>query len=156
MKKLLLAMALFVVFSTTTLAQRNSGIRPSQSENYQRKGSARMSPEERIEKQTKRLTEELSLSAEQETKIKAILQKGSDEQQVQFEKMKSQSQENHEIMRKKMDLQRTEQETKIKKLLTDEQKAKYEKMQAERVANRMNRSNGGSRGNKDNEMPPMD
>ncbi len=155
-KSLLLVMVLLVAFSATTLAQRNSGIRPSQSENYQKKGPARLSPEERVERQTKRLTEELGLSVEQTTKIKTILQKESEDQQAQFEKMKSKSQEekeamrekmmaNREAMRKQMDLKRAEQDTKIKKVLTSEQKVKYEKMQAERAANReAGRHNGGT------------
>ncbi|MFV0290520.1 MAG: hypothetical protein ACK5IJ_06420 [Mangrovibacterium sp.] len=141
MKKVILVFAIVAGFSTISMAQRGSGTRPSQSSEYQQRGP-RMSSEERTAKQVERMTTELELTADQQTKVKEILNAQSVEMQNQMkamrekfgddpEAMREQMEANRETMHAQMDEQRKKNDAKIKAVLTDAQKVKYDEMQKE-------------------------
>lgn len=131
MKKVFLMTILFLSVFSLAQAQRNTGQRPSKSGN---KGEhmGMMSPEERAERQTQRLTEALSLNPEQIAKVKAIYVKNADENRKAFEKARAAGQEEREKMQGQMKASMAKQDNEIKALLTPEQKEKFEKHIKER------------------------
>lgn len=132
MKKVFLMTILFLSVFSLAQAQRNTGQRPSKSGN---KGEhmGMMSPEERAERQTQRLTEALSLNPEQVAKVKAIVVKNGEENRKAFEKAREAGQEmEREKMRGQMKASMEKQDNEIKALLTPEQKVKFEKHIKER------------------------
>lgn len=93
----------------------------------------RMNPEERIEKQTEFLAKQLALTAEQKEKVKEIYTQSLSERKQEMSK------ENREKMRAEFQKKREEQTIAIKKVLTDEQKTKYDallKKQEEQMKSR--------------------
>ncbi|MFV0553689.1 MAG: Spy/CpxP family protein refolding chaperone [Mangrovibacterium sp.] len=156
MKKVFLALAIIVGFSSMAMAQRGTGTRPSQSSEYQRRapGGERMSPEERVAKEVERMTKQLNLTTDQQAKVKTVLEADAKEMQTQMqamrekmgddpEAMREQMESNRDAMRQQMEARRKAQETKIKAILTDEQKVAYDKMQSER---QQRMRDGGGRG----------
>lgn len=144
MKKILLIGILMLGIFSLAEAQRNTGQRPSKSGDHQQRGM--QDPAQRIENQTKRLTDALSLNAEQITKVKAILTKNAEKRQKAFEKMKASGAEpDRDKMRENMKASAAQQDNEIKALLTAEQKVKYEqviKEREERMKNWQGRQGG--------------
>lgn len=138
MKKLLVIVVLFLGFITVAEAQRGTGERPSKTENGQR--PPRMNPEERIANQTNRLKEQLSLTDEQTTKVKALLTENMEKQRAEFEKRREEMQKareegrqmDREKMRAEMQTRMDSQDKQIEALLTPEQKKKYQDVIKER------------------------
>lgn len=95
-----------VVVATTALAQR-----------------VRMSPEER----TEQLTKQLSLTEEQKGKVLEIFKKSDKEMRAAFSDNAGDRDKVREIMQKN----RKETEAQMKKVLTEEQFAKWEKLRSE-------------------------
>ena len=95
----------------------------------------RMTPEQ----QATVLKDSLGLDSTQTSKITAIYK----DQQDQVAKLREQSGGDFQAMRDAMTEMRTKTETKIKEVLTDAQKTKYEQMLKNRPMGRM----GGGRGN---------
>ncbi|WP_080902649.1 Spy/CpxP family protein refolding chaperone [Parabacteroides sp. Marseille-P3160] len=94
----------------------------------------RVSPEERVEKQTEALAKELNLTAEQKEKVKAIYLKN-----VPAQRAGSADQTDREKLRAEFQKKREEQTAEIKSILTDEQKTQYDafmKKQADRFSKR--------------------
>ena len=140
MKRILLITVLFLSVFSLAQAQRNTGQRPSKSGEG---GPGRMDPAERIERQTQRLTEALTLNADQITKVKAIYTKNAEEQHKAFEKARSSGEGfDREKMREQMKTSMTKQDNEIKALLTPEQKVKFEKFIKEREERMKNRQGG--------------
>lgn len=73
------------------------------------------------------LTKHLSLTTEQQTQVKAIL----DDQKTQMEALRNDTSTSREEKRPKMMALRKASDDKIRALLTDEQKTKFDAMQAE-------------------------
>ncbi|MBW7887124.1 MAG: hypothetical protein H3C35_02050 [Bacteroidetes bacterium] len=97
-------------------------------------------PQNRTERAVERLKEKLTLTKEQEKNIKVIL----DDQQEAMTKEREQHQGDRDAMRAAMIKHRDEADKKIEKLLTKEQKKKYEEYKKERqemMKNRMRESN---------------
>ena len=88
-----------------------------------------------VEDQIKNLTEELGLSDEQAVKIKSILEEQRDEMRELFDSAAG----DREGMRAQMAELREKADTKINKILDDEQKELYKKFQEERQSRRRNR-----------------
>lgn len=83
---------------------------------------------ERGEAQLKQIKEKVGLTEEQETKIRAIMQKAREEMRAEFDN----SDGDREAMRDRM-IRRTEKtDTEIMMVLTKEQKKKYEQYKKER------------------------
>ncbi|MBQ2075232.1 MAG: hypothetical protein II462_04655 [Muribaculaceae bacterium] len=109
MKKTLLIALMAIVATTTVTAQ-----------DIEQRGDRRgHDPEKRVEGQVKRLDKKLKLSQEQQQQVKDIYQEFDKAQQARMEQMRIMQQRESEAM-----------DAKIKALLTDEQKAKYDEMRA--------------------------
>lgn len=131
MKRILLIAVLLLTVFSLAQAQRNTGQRPSKSENGQQ---PRMTdPAERIERQTQRLSEALSLNEDQITKVKEIYTKNAETHRKAFEEARASGEEiDREKMHEQMKASMAKQDNEIKALLTDEQKVKFEKFIKER------------------------
>jgi len=122
MKKLILSLTIAACAALTVQAQEEKpkapegGARPEG-----RQGGARMNPEERI----KRLTEALTLTQEQQDKIKKIWEDG----RTQFEGLRDLPQEER---REKMREAMKTQNEKVAEVLNAEQKEKYKELMARR------------------------
>lgn len=96
-------------------------------------------PEERAENMTKRLTKELNLNAEQQTKTKAIILK----RELEREKIQRSAKEGHEKVKEE-----------FKAFLTPEQFQKFEKKEAEMKKKREERRMKSSPAIDDAPQPP--
>ena len=130
MKKLIIAAFLFV--GITTYAQ-------DKKEMPKRANIERMSPEERQERQLKRLTTELTLNVQQQEQIKQLLadQEAKREKQMEINKLsKEEMKAKREVSKKKMLDDRKVLEDKMKTVLTPAQfgtwKTNQEKMREKR------------------------
>ncbi len=82
----------------------------------------------RVEMQVQRIKEKVVLTDEQTVKVKAILQKAQEEIRVQFENNEDDREARREMMMKRME----KSDVQILKLLTSEQKQRYEEYKKER------------------------
>jgi Spy/CpxP family protein refolding chaperone len=140
MKRILLITVLFLSVFSLAQAQRNTGERPSKSDDG---GHRMMDPAERIERQTQRLTEALSLNEDQVTKVKGIYTKYAEKHRKAFEEARASGEEiDRDKMHETMKASMTKQDNEIKALLTDEQKVKFEKYIEEREEKMKNRQGG--------------
>ena len=107
-------------------------------------GGGRMmgTPEERATKATTTLTDKLTLTADQQTKVKAILL----DQNTQMDKARAEAGDDRKAMRTKMMGMMQDNNTKINALLTDDQKKAYASYLEERKA-AMEKRMGGQGGN---------
>ena len=112
MKFKYLLFILSVVFTISAIAQPRSGDRG----------------ESRAEAQLKRIKEKVQLTDSQAVKVKAIIQKAREEARAEFENSDGDRDAMQERMAKRME--KTDAE--ISKLLTKEQKPKYEEYKKER------------------------
>jgi Spy/CpxP family protein refolding chaperone len=109
-----LSLMLFIVFtiSAVVIAQPRSGDRG----------------ESRAEAQLKRIKEKVQLTDSQAVKVKAIMQKAREEARAEFEN----SDGDRDAMRENMMKRMEKTDAEILKLLTKEQKPKYEEYKKER------------------------
>ena len=128
MKKLLIICGL--LFSMVTFASAQGG------------GRQMGTPEERATKATTMLMEKLTLTADQQTKVKAILL----DQNTQVAKAREEAGDDRQAARAKMMKIMEDNNTKINALLTDDQKKAYTTYLEERKAAMQNRG-GGQGGN---------
>jgi periplasmic protein CpxP/Spy len=94
-----------------------------------------------VDDQIKHLTKKLNLTADQQTKLKPILE----DQRTQMEKIHSDSSLSREDRMSKMQSLRESSDTQIKSLLTDDQQKNFDKMRAEQQ-NRMKQWHKGGAG----------
>jgi protein CpxP len=125
MKKVLIICGL--LFSVMTFAKAQDGARKM------------ATPEERAERNTTQLTKKLSLTEDQQVKVKAIFL----DQATAMTKMREESKGDREAMMAKMKTANEESDAKINALLNDEQKKAFAAWQVERKENMKNR---GARG----------
>lgn len=128
MKKLFIICGL--LFSMITFANAQGGGRPMGT------------PEERAAKTLTMLTEKLTLNADQQTKVKAILL----DQNTQVAKAREEAGEDRQAARAKMMKIMEDNNVKINAVLTDDQKKTYATYLEERKAAMQNRG-GGQGGN---------
>jgi Spy/CpxP family protein refolding chaperone len=123
MKKLILSMTVAACAALTVQAQDEKPKSPEGGARAEgRQGGGRFTPEERL----KRLTEQLTLTQEQQDKIKKIF----DDSRSQFEGLRDlQPEERREKMRELM----KGQNDKIAEVLTAEQKEKFKEIAARRA-----------------------
>ncbi len=89
----------------------------------------RATPEQMVERQVKTLTEKLALTAEQQEKIKTL-------SMARAEKMQEARQTRNQQQSDQMKQREQEYESELNKVLTAEQKTKYEEYKKERMQNR--------------------
>ena len=90
------------------------------------------------ERQIQMMTKQLNLTPDQVTKLKAL--EADDRQQMMA--LHNDSSLSQDDMRAKMMTMRKDREVKIKSMLTDDQKVKYDEMQAKMRERRMEHGNG--------------
>lgn len=117
MKKLLMIAALFTMTFAGAFAQRGQGSQQKEP----------MTPEQRAEKMTMKMTEELGLSEDQKQKIYQINLENAEKRQVQREAME----EERKAKREEMQAQTKAQNEQIVAILTPEQKTKWEEVKKE-------------------------
>ena len=121
MKRLAFLLVVVLVGTTMAMAQNTGGQR-------------QFDPEERAKTQAEQFKTDLELNATQAEKMEQVLLASYKEMATLREEMSGE--EDRTKMREKMTEMRAEQQKEIKKILTDEQFAKYEKLMEERRANR--------------------
>ncbi|TXE14684.1 Spy/CpxP family protein refolding chaperone [Algoriphagus aquimarinus] len=121
MKKWIFATGLMVMVSLSTFAQRNGGERPS--------------AEERANRNTERMAEELKLTDAQKKQILAINLEYAKKNEAEMAERKAEM----DARKTEMDAKRAElkeQDAKIQAVLTEEQRAKWTEIKAERMDDR--------------------
>lgn len=112
MKKIMFLAFAMVAFIGSVMAQGNQG------------GDRGMSREQRMKMRMDRLNEQLTLTDEQKVKVEALFK----EQDDQRMKAREQQPVDRESMRANIEKMRSEQDAKMKSILTEEQYAKYIEM----------------------------
>ena len=128
MKRLAFLLVVVLIGTTVAMAQNRGGQR-------------QFNPEEMAKRQTEQFKTELKLNDTQAEKMEKVLQASYKEMSTLREEMRGE--EDRTKMREKMTEWRTDQQKEIKKILTDEQFVKYEKLMEERRANRRGGPGGG-------------
>lgn len=105
-----------------------------------------MSPDDQL----KRMTKDLNLTADQQTKVKPILV----EEQKKMEDLRSDSSGDRQTMRGKMMQIRQDTNQQVRALLDDKQKEKFDKQEQERTDRMQNRRGGGPGGDNSGGNPP--
>ena len=131
MKKLFVVALLLV--GTSTFAQERMG-----------ENNEKLTPEQRVNLQVKKLTKELNLSDKQAQELKEIVVKEIEQREARKAEKKRMASEDMNARKMKFEEEKTQAEERMKKILTPEQfskwteirKARKEKM-ADRIENRM-------------------
>lgn len=149
MKKLGILLIVILFAAGTTIAQeRGGGERPSKTEQGRpgvpRGDRPQMTPEQRLQRQTQQLVEQLKLTKDQEAKVLAINKKYMEKQTGDWSKMRDASDEERTKMREEMQKVQKEKEKEIKVILTADQIKLYDEMQKKREE--MRRSGQGRMG----------
>lgn len=117
MKKLIMIAAIFMMTYAGAFAQRGQGSQQKEP----------MTPEQRAEKMTMKMTEELGLSEDQKQKIYKINLENSQKREAQRAAMEQERKAN----RSEMQAQAKAQNEQIEAILTPEQKTKWEEVKKE-------------------------
>jgi periplasmic protein CpxP/Spy len=141
-----LALCLAVVGAILMMAQ-DASAPPQQGDSGQPGG--RPSPDQMVARQMEHLTKALSLTPDQVTQIKPILQN----QMTQMMALRQDTQTAQPDRRAKMMQVHTDTQTKIRALLTGDQQPKYDELLAQEQQ-RMGRRRGGNGGQNDQAPPP--
>jgi Spy/CpxP family protein refolding chaperone len=140
MKKLgVLFIVLLFACGITFSQERGGGERPSKTMGPgNRGGRPQMTPEQRLERQTKSLVDGLKLDKAQEAKVLAINKKYMDKQTMDWSKMRDATDEERTKMRESMQKIQAEKDKEIKAVLTESQIKLYDEMQKKREEMRRN------------------
>jgi len=123
----------------STQQERGGGERPSKSGDQGRQGNRQMmTPEQRLQRQTQQLVEQLKLTKEQELKVTAINKKYQEKQSFDWSKMRDASDDERAKMRETMRKIQEEREKEIKTVLTPEQVKQYDEILKKREEMRKN------------------
>jgi protein CpxP len=135
MKKVILLAACLFTMSTIVNAQE---VKAKSEKESSKKAGQKMTPEQRAQKNVDNLNEEVSLTEDQKTKIKALALNKITKTEAIRAKYKGQP-ENKEVAKAEIEVVRKEFRTNIKTILTPEQqeklKAKHKEMKAAGKAN---------------------
>lgn len=112
--------------------------------NAQGGGNRGGTPEERAKRSTDQLVERLKLNDDQTKKVTTIYLDQAKAQTKMMEEMQAGG--DRDSMREKMTKMRTDVDTKLNEVLTEDQKKEYKAMQEERVKAMQNRQGGGGGG----------
>ncbi|MDA3879257.1 MAG: hypothetical protein PF436_02615 [Prolixibacteraceae bacterium] len=118
MRRIISTTFLLVFMAVITMAQPPQG----------REGR-QFSPEDMAKRQTEQMTEDLKLNELQVEKVSALNKKYAEKMRDAFQNAEG----NREQMREKMQTLRTEKDTELKEILTEEQFKKYQEIEKERM-----------------------
>ncbi|HCY43512.1 MAG TPA: hypothetical protein DHV48_19615 [Prolixibacteraceae bacterium] len=133
MKRISLMLVMFLLVSGITIAQeRGGGERPSRTQQQGRPGGMgdrqQMTPEQRLQRETQRLVEQLKLTKEQEAKVTAINKKYQEKQNFDWSKMRDASDDERAKMRAERIKIQGEKDKEIKTILKADQVKLYDDM----------------------------
>ena len=143
MKRISLLIVMFLILSGITFAQeRGGGDRPSKTTQQGAPGNrgsrTQMTPEQRLQRQTQQLVEELKLNKDQEQKVTAINKKYMEKQPFDWSKMRdANDEEKAKILEQRKKIQ-AEKDQEIKAVLTADQVKLYDEGQKKRAESRRN------------------
>ncbi|UYZ60942.1 Spy/CpxP family protein refolding chaperone [Hymenobacter latericus] len=143
MKKMLLLLTVAALGFTTAQAQNpasaNAGT-PNPG-NYQGRGQGqgRFSPEQRADLQTQRLAKQLSLTADQQTKVRAIFLAQANEMETLRGQMTPGNPDGRQALGQKMQEARTRTDEQLRGVLSPEQFAQYQAKREDQMENRLER-----------------
>ncbi|KUG09743.1 Spy/CpxP family protein refolding chaperone [Solirubrum puertoriconensis] len=139
MKKMLLLLTVATLGFTTAQAQ-NTATAPASAQQGpgMGRGQGRFSPEQRADLQTQRLTKQLSLTADQQTKVRTIFLAQANEMETLRGQMTPGSTE-RQALGQKMQETRTRTDEQLRGVLTPEQFAQYQAKREDQLENRMER-----------------
>lgn len=133
---------------SSTTQERGGGQRPSRSGDQGRPGNGgdfrNMTPEQRVQRQTQMLVEQLKLNKDQEQKVTAINKKYMEKQNFDWSKMRDASDDERAKMREERMKVQAEKDKEIKAILTPDQVKLYDDMLKKRQE--MMRNNRGQWG----------
>lgn len=121
MKKLIVATLLVV--GITAFAQEKEGIRP---------GREKLTAEQKVDFQVKKLTKDLDLNEKQSEQVKALVSKEVEKREAKRAEMDELKKKKREEMKAQRDADQTALRSEMKKILTVDQYAKWEKGREER------------------------
>lgn len=133
MKRISLLVIMFLLVSGITIAQeRGGGERPSRTQEQGRPGGMgerqQMTPEQRLQRETQRLVEQLKLTKEQEAQVTAINKKYQEKQSFDWSKMRDASDDERAKMRAERMKIQGEKDKEIKTILKADQVKLYDDM----------------------------
>lgn len=130
----------------TFAQERGGGERPSKTMQQGGPGARgdrpQMTPEQRLQRQTQQLVEQLKLTKDQEAKVTAINKKYMEKQPFDWSKMRDASDDERAKMRETMMKVQAEKNKEIKALLTPDQVKLFDEMMKKREENRRNGQGG--------------
>jgi Spy/CpxP family protein refolding chaperone len=127
MKKMFLAIVMLV--GMTTWAQEKEGRSPERE---------KLSPEQRVDLQVKRMTKDLNLNEKQISDVRALITKESEKREAKKAEMKEKREmkvKGRKEAKAYIEKERAAADAEMKKILTPEQYAKWDKIREERKAN---------------------
>lgn len=125
MKNVFLALLMFV--GITTLAQEKRERRPE---------GDKLTKEQKVDFQVKRMTKDLNLDEKQAKEVRALVTKEVEKREAKRAEMKEQKEKKKEEMKAKMKEEQAAVAAEMKKILSAEQYTKWEKLREERRENR--------------------
>ncbi|WP_022823877.1 Spy/CpxP family protein refolding chaperone [Hymenobacter norwichensis] len=134
MKKTLVILAACLLTAVGAASAQSTDAAPMGRGNRMGQGRGGSTPEQRAEMQTKRLTSQLGLTADQTTKIQAIAL--AENQELATLRGKYASADSRQGAGQEMKALRDKYETQLKAVLTPEQLTKYDQLRDERMDNR--------------------
>ncbi|HEX8425723.1 hypothetical protein [Hymenobacter sp.] len=141
MKKTLVILATFLLTAGAASAQ-SSDLATDGRQNGMGQGRGNnMTPEQRADMQTQRLTQELTLTADQSTKVRAIAL--AESQELQALRAKFASADSRQGAGQEMKTVREKYDAQLKAVLTADQATKYIQMREERMGNRKEKMQDG-------------
>ncbi|ALD21412.1 hypothetical protein [Hymenobacter sp. DG25A] len=144
MKKMLALVAMAALFTTAASAQTTTTTPQGPGTHHGRgmgMGHEKMTPAQRAEKMSQHLTQQLSLSADQTSKVQAILL--AQGQEIDAIHTKYAASTDRKAAMPEMKATREKYEAQLKGVLTAEQYAKYDKMRDEKMQKHKSRMKDG-------------
>lgn len=121
MNKWILATGMMVMISLSTMAQKRDGERPT--------------PEQRAKMSTEKMTEQLQLSEDQQKQILDINLEYAKKREAEMAERRAAAEQRRSLM-EAMRAELKAQDEQIQSVLTEEQRAKWEELKAERRSDR--------------------
>ncbi|MBO0360779.1 hypothetical protein J0X19_22660 [Hymenobacter sp. BT186] len=141
MKKTLVVLAACLLTAVGAANAQSTDAAPMGRGNRMGQGRGNLTPEQRAEMQTKRLTTQLGLTADQTTKVQAIAL--AENQELATLRGKYAAADSRQGAGQEMKALRDKYETQLKAVLTPEQLTKYDQLRDERTDNRRDKMKAG-------------
>ena len=141
MKKTLVIVAAFLLTVGTASAQSSDLATAGRQNRVGQGRGSNMTPEQRADMQTQRLSKQLSLSADQTSQVRAIAL--AENQELQALRSKSAAADSRQGAGQEMRAIREKYDTQLKALLTPEQTTKYNQLREDQLDKRKDKMKGG-------------